>query len=262
MVFSRDESKTKRRGRRKSSVTGTPFQVQVFKKYLTSWKEMGRTVIAKPKRSLTFTHLVFGQKPFGFFDTKYETTAVYEVVKPEEMDERYGELYRRVKSMECVLARRGPLRRAMFFKPSPALTELQKVIPGLVVSEELARALNEDKELTELLRQLRPDEMSIVLHSVPIQYQPFFRQKEAVLQGMMEFYEKPSGITWIITIIDMLNRGPGIQTKADRTIAVLQRTAQVLKQKMDEIAAALPQVESRREKVAEEPSPTDEGSGT
>ncbi len=257
MVAGSDKGKTKRRRRRrkKGGIVGPPFQVKAFGKHLTSWNESGRTIYARPKKNLLFTHLIFQQKTFSFFDTKYETTAIYEAVKPEDMTEHAEELYRRVKSMECVLARRGVLRRELFFRPSPFLTEVQKFIPGVVPSDELARALNEDGELSELLDEVKPDELSISLHSVPAQYQPFSRSREALIQGMREFYEKPKVVAWIITIVNVLTGGPGIQRKADRIVALLQRTAQALENKTKEMGASLSQGESVEKAGVEAPSP-------
>jgi len=257
MVFGRDKSKAKRRRRKKTGLTGPPFQVQVFGRYLTSWREMGRTIFARPKRGLLFTSLIFQQRTWGFLDTKYETTAIYEAVKPQDMTERAMELYRRTKNMECLLARRGALRKELFFKPSPVLEDLRKLIPAIAPSEELAQALNQDEELMELLHEVRPDDMSIALHSVPAQYQPFSRSKEALLQGMIEFYEKPTVIAWIITIVNVLSRGPGIKGKADMIISVLQRTAEALEAKTKEIDASLAQADTS-EKTAPEPSSTAE----
>jgi len=225
-------SEGKARKKRKKSLYETPFIVRVFEKHIKDWKQGGGLVYATPKRSV-YTYLMFQKKSIAFFETKWYITALYEVVNRDNMNEALEALYRKLKGMECSLESKGLIRKDIYFKENEFLSELRLYLPDITISNDIAKALNEDEEVMDLLQTVKPDDLTISLHSIPSEYQPFIGSKEAVVHGMIEFYTKPLYISWVITLGKMLGQSPGVEKKGDNIIKLLEEIADILKWKMD-----------------------------
>jgi hypothetical protein len=217
----------------KSLYGADPFIVNIFREFLRNWRWFGSMIYAKPKKA-KFQHLLFEPRFFGFTETKWYITALYEAIKEEKMDEEARKLYRKLKGTECELSSRryNLLFKQYFFKSHELLEELRTIIPTIAISEELSKALNENQQIIALIKTLRPSEMTITLNSIPPEYQPFISSREILLQGMRAFYEKPTNITWNIRVCKVFNRGLFAKRNATETFQLLNQVSSVLKKMM------------------------------
>lgn len=212
----------------------TPFIVKLFEHHIRNWGGSSSIVQALPKNA-NFSYLMFTQSRVGLFETKWNISAVYEAVSREEMNEDAANLFRKIKGLECSMTSKGLIRKTYRFRHLGILDELQKELPEFKPSEELSEILNQDPRLEQLLNSLKPDDMSISLHSIPLEYQPFARSLEATVKGMAEFYKNPTYITWVVTFSRMISRGPGVQKIADNAMELFNHIFEILNRKMNEI---------------------------
>jgi hypothetical protein len=203
----------KRKGRRKKISATTPFLVQLFKDYIKDWKDYHGFVVCTPKKMLGYTKLLISSRTVGFFDRIWIVSGVLEYVTRESMGSFEAELYRKLKPLECNIVRRGFIRKSWSFTPSPYLEKMRSLIPELEVSNRLVDKLNNNAEIMSLIKSVKPDKFSISLLSLPIEYQPFARDEDAAVKGMVEFYKSPESITWVVTLEGMFNRWIGIEKK-------------------------------------------------
>ena len=210
-----------------------PFIVKVFEKHIDTWSSAAGAIYAKPRKA-GFDHIILRSKSI-LLDTRWYISAVHDVVGEPSMDDLSRRLYRRLKGMECILESKGFLGRKKHFRPSDTLNQLSLFLPEIKVSDELSTMLNDSEEIMSLVRSILPDEMTIALHSMPAKYQP--NSKEAAMRGMVAFYERPTQITWIITLVRRFQRGPSATRKADEIIELLDKITTVLRGKMEDLRA-------------------------
>jgi hypothetical protein len=230
-----EQRKSTRSPRRWKKPPGeTPFIVKLFERHIRNWGGSSSIVQALPKNA-NFSYLMFSQSRVGLFETKWNISAVYEAIPREAMNEEAAILFRKIKGLECSMTSKGLLRKTYRFKPLSILQELQKELPEFKPSDELSELLNQDAQLIQLLNALKPDDMTISLHSIPLEYQPFARSLEATIKGMAEFYRNPSYITWVVTFSRMISRGPGVQKIADNAMELFNHIFEIINRKMNEI---------------------------
>jgi len=196
----------------KTDFHGAPDIVKVFRNYIDSWRKAGGIIYAQTKK-VTFNHLILTSK-VSFLETKWRITAVYDAIKKQDMDDLSVMLYRKLKSMECVLKSEGFFGRKKSFHPNPALKELKSLIPELKVSK-----------------------MSVSLYSVPANY-PLVSRK-VVMEAMEEFYKNPTQITWIIALALPELRGFRYTKKAERIMQLLDEVTKFLAKKTMSLRASL-----------------------
>lgn len=218
----------------RKSVFDTPFAVKAFHKHIKDWKSVGGLIYATPKE-LPFNYLVFRRKPFGFFETALSITALYEAVKGEDMNNAMEDLYRRLKGMECYLEWRSLLPRKGVFKENVFLKELRLRINDLQISGELAKFLNEDREVMRLVEKIRPDSLTVGLHSIPTVYEPLLASGASLIDVVEEFYKKPTGITWLITLDTPFSQGLGAHKKAEEIVRLLHSILRVINSMMKQL---------------------------
>jgi hypothetical protein len=220
--------KSKNKKEEKEKTREMPFVIKVFEKYVESWFSVYGIIQAKPKNAV-FHYLTFMPKRVALFETRWCITAIYTCVNSEYMNTKTEEVYRKLKGMECELEVKGLLKKAVIFKPHHLLIELKTHIPNLTISQTLSQILNGDQNIIILLKHINPVEMTVTLDSIPPKYQPFLHSHEAIMQGMLDYYNKPLSITWIVSLSVMLPKIPGLSTQADNIFQVLNRICVLLK---------------------------------
>jgi len=218
----------KRKGRRKKISATTPFLVQLFKDYIKDWKDYQGFVVCTPKKMLGYTRLLISSRTVGFFDRIWIVSGVLEYVNKESMGNFEAELYRKLKPLECNIVRRGFIRKSWFFAPSPYLEKMRSLIPEFEVSNRLIDRLNNNTEIMSLIKSVKPDKFSISLLSLPIEYQPFARDENAAVKGMVEFYKSPESITWVVTLEGMFNRWIGIEKKGREVMDLMRKVCKLV----------------------------------
>ncbi|MEM1570205.1 MAG: hypothetical protein QXL27_08295 [Candidatus Bathyarchaeia archaeon] len=218
----------KHRGRKKKISATTPFLVQLFKDYIKDWKDYQGLVVCTPKKALGYTRLLISSRTVGFFDRIWIVSGVLEYVNKESMGSLEAELYRKLKPLECNIVRRGFIRKNWFFTSSPYLEKMRSLIPEFKASSNLVDKLNQNTEIMSLIRSVKPDKFSISLLSLPIEYQPFARDENAAVKGMVEFYKSPENITWVITLEGMFNRWIGIEKKGHEVMDLMRKVCKVV----------------------------------
>ena len=218
----------KRKGRRKKISATTPFLVQLFKDYIKDWKDYQGFVVCTPKKMLGYTRLLISSRTVGFFDRIWIVSGVLEYINKESMGNFEAELYRKLKPLECNIVRRGFIRKSWFFAPSPYLEKMRSLIPEFEVSNRLIDRLNNNTEIMSLIKSVKPDKFSISLLSLPIEYQPFARDENAAVKGMVEFYKSPESITWVVTLEGMFNRWIGIEKKGREVMDLMRKVCKLV----------------------------------
>jgi len=88
---------------------------------------------------------------------------------------------------------------------------------------------NSDSELVAMLIKLKPDKIYVALHSIPESYMSFLEGNENVLKAVIEFYNNPERISWMITVIRDLPRGPFYKKNVNDIFDVLNRLSYLVK---------------------------------
>jgi hypothetical protein len=218
----------KRKGRKKKISATTPFLVQLFKDYIKDWKDYQGFVVCTPKKGLGYTRLLISSRTVGFFDRIWIVSGVLEYVNKESMGSFEAELYRKLKPLECNIVRRGFVRKNWSFAPSFYLEKIRSLIPEFEVSNRLVDRLNNNAEIMGLIKSVKPDKFSISLLSLPIEYQPFARDEDAAVKGMVEFYKSPESITWVVTLEGMFNRWIGIEKKGREVMDLMRKVCKLV----------------------------------
>jgi len=222
-------------GKKKS--TEMPFIVKVFKRHLRNWSLAAGVLYAEPMNSI-FQHIVFTSQRMALFETKWHIIAIYEYVGSDEMNDEAKKLYRKLKGMECELEMRI-LKKMPFFKPHKNLNDLKVYIPNLNISDYISQNLNKNQKVKKLLRSVDPLEAYITLLSLSPEHQTLSESQGDKIQSMVNFFDNPSSVTWIVTLTVMLPRFFGLQKKADDIFSLLNNICRVLKQETEKIEKEL-----------------------
>jgi hypothetical protein len=217
----------------------TPFIVRVFEKHIQTYSVNKEGMIfVQLKTPSTIKGLTFKSKPIGilgFGETKWSVTAVNEIIGRDQMNNEMADLYRRLRGMECEVDVKGVITKRVIFRPSGSLTELKPYIPTLQVSDRLCKILEDNTEIIELIKTIRPDEMSIGLHSIPEMLQIPSEPStpiDPVIQQTVHYFNNPTSITWIITLSTLFQELPFVQRKADSVIELFNEIFQTIKREL------------------------------
>jgi len=215
----------------KKSVFETPYIVNLFRKYVKDWRNIGGLIYVTPKE-IACNYLVFQRRPAGFFDTAWRISVLYDVLGGGSMNTALEDLYRKLKGMECSLEWEGLLPRKGVFKINPFLKELRLHIDDLQISDELANILNEDEEVMGLVKKLNPDGLTVGLHSIPSKYPLLTEPRDFLLSLVKEFYRKPMGITWLIVLDTQFDRIPGVNRKVEDAVRLFNAILRILREEV------------------------------
>lgn len=216
-----------------------PFIVRLFDKYVHSYSSSQGVIFVEPKGSTLIKSLAFRPTSvgvFGFGETKWYVTAVYEAVGRTQMDEEAAQLYRNFKGTECQLEVKGVLRKKITFKPHEKLTRLKRHIPTLQVSDRLCKLLEKEEKVVDLIKSIKPGEMSVGLHSIPELYQvpdesapEYSASTDPVTQKTVYYFHNPTSITWVTTLSTLFHPGPRVKKKADAVICLFNQVFQIIR---------------------------------
>ena len=209
---------------KKKIFQGVPFIIKVFEKYVKSWSSVADSLYVKPK-NVKFNHLLLRPKAF-LFETKWQITAFCEIAEHLERDVPPERLYERLRGMSCILESKGLLGRKKYFVPGSS-------VDGVEASDELSRALNENREIMKLVRSVMPDEMTIAPSSIMRKYPS--NRAETPTHDMDSLHEGPGRIMWIIRLTRGIQRGLGTSRKADQIIELLDKITEFLIEKTREL---------------------------
>ncbi|RLE82378.1 MAG: hypothetical protein DRJ51_00015 [Thermoprotei archaeon] len=176
-----------------------------------------------------FDELYISMKPIGFFEYKYNFSAIMTLVPTHMMNDRYAEIYRRLKGLECDLKIKGLLRKNFFFITRRDLDALSQLVEDLKPNDLLASELTNDSSLMGKIRKLGAIELTVRLKSITELYAPFVASREAMLQAEKAFYENPEDIVWILTLSTILTQGPRLRRNVQLIYEVLYDISQKIK---------------------------------
>jgi hypothetical protein len=217
-----------------------PFIVKVFERYIQTYSvNQEGTISAEPKTPSIINTLTFKSTPVGILglpsESKWHVTAVHEFVGRGQMNNETVDLYRRLKGMECEVEVSGIITQRVVFKPNRSLTKLKLQIPTLQVSDRLCKILEENMEIIDLIKTIRPVEMSIGLHSIPELLQIPSESStpiDPVIQKTVYYFNNPTSITWIIALSTLFQELPGVQRKADPVIRLFNGIFQTIRREL------------------------------
>jgi len=201
-----------------------PFIIRVFEKYVESWSSVADSLYVKPK-NVKFNHLLLRPKAF-LFETKWQITAFCEIAEHLEKDVSPERLYERLRGMSCVLESKGLLGRKKYFVPGSS-------VDGVEASDELSRALNENRDIMKLVRSVMPDEMIIAPSSIMREHPS--KRAETSAHDVDSLHEGPGRIVWIIRLTRGIQRGLRTSRKADQIIELLDKITELLVEKTREL---------------------------
>jgi hypothetical protein len=223
--------------RRKSRET--PFIVRVFDKYVQAYSiNKEGMIFAQPRTPSIINSLTFRSIPvgiMGFGETKWYVTAVHEIVGRSQMNSETADFYRRLKGMECEVEVKGTITKKVFFKPNRSLNELKLQIPALQISDRLCKILERNMEITDLIKAIRPAEMSIGLHSIPELLQIPSESDNSInpiIQKTIYYFNNPTSITWIATLSTLFQELPFVKNKAESVILLLSEIFQTIRREL------------------------------
>jgi len=138
-------------------------------------------------------------RSIGVFGMEHQLTLIGKttIVNSTEMRSKHAELYRRLKTLECELEAKGFFFKKFHFKPMSSLSILVRNVEGFSPSRKLADALSRDNEVVRLLKEVKPDELYVALHSG---YASAVAGVLDIEGPMLEFYRSPSEISWFIIL--------------------------------------------------------------
>jgi hypothetical protein len=177
-----------------------PDIVKYFGNLVESWEQYPMGYLYLKLRNLSFDEILVKTIPVGLdlipVDVKYSFTCEVEVVPEDKMNDKYRELYRRLKSAECKLSWKGKLWKKGFFTPIP--NDIQTCILQMKSSDELIDILHANKDIMKLINKIKPEELSLKLYAgVNIT-----KSIESANNFQMDFYSNPLKIAWIINLVE------------------------------------------------------------
>lgn len=204
----------------------------MFKDYVKRWSSWGGAIICDPKKTrVKFDRLILTPRRVGLFETIWVMTAMWDFISKEAMNEFYARVYRSLKPLECKLQSKGIIRRKYFFVSDPVLLKLEERIPGFKASDELYRELNKNEAIMGFINSIRPANLTVSLLSVPVEFQPFMGQEEAMLKGMVSFYANPESISWMVSLSKMFYRWFSIKKEADAIMRLVNAIFKILRKR-------------------------------
>ena len=203
---------------------------------IAKWQGSASRLMIVP-RSANFDLLFYAREPISFaLETKDKFIAQVTVVPEDMMNDVWAEVYRRVKPMECELVWEGIFRKKAVFRPSKNLRALAKCIHGLRPDNTLSNMLISDPLIRDLMTKLRPGDLYISLKSMSEVDTYFISDKEMARNVEAAYYSNPQEITWYITYVTILVRGPRYREKILAVYDLMDRIALRIKEMCKRIA--------------------------
>jgi len=129
-------------------------------------------------------------------DFKYSFACEVEIIPEDKMNNKYCELYRKLKNLECELVWMGKIWKKGFFRPIS--DELQTYIPQLKPSFGLVETLHANADIMKLINKLKPEELILKLYSgIDIT-----KSMNDLFKLQVNFYHNPTKIAWIIRLTE------------------------------------------------------------
>jgi hypothetical protein len=130
-----------------------------------------------------------------------EFTALIAIIPREDMTTEGFFLYRQLKTMECTLTWQGLLKQTPRFDTLKRSKVWEEYMPRVEPDERLVKALNACSPLMDLIRILKPSEITVMLESIHSDVTTRGKlTQEEILQAMAEFYNEPTTVTWGVSL--------------------------------------------------------------
>ena len=181
-----------------------PF-AKYLSKYAVDWKisSVGTSMMI-PKENLDFNSLIFKRKRLSFSaDNSWDFIASVIIVDSSDFDETlHSDVFRSLKGLECVMVQKGIFKKKRLMINNPILKYLKdKAFRELVISPELADAINDHEAIQENFSQCKPDNVSIQLYSQSIKS----KNIDEYCKQYKQHLEDPDKIIWNISIEKFLD---------------------------------------------------------
>lgn len=201
-----------------------------------NWRGAKGRLMIIPKKA-NFDILFYTREPIPWsFESKDKFIAQVTLVPEDMMNNFWSKVYKSLKPLECELIWKGVFRKRAIFRPYSGLRTLIGYIPELEPSGRLSEALATDPNITNLLRKLRPGELTVSLKSMSEVDSYFIADKEMLKHVQAMYYENPQEIIWYITFTTMLIRGPRYKEKVITIYELLDRVAALVRKISEEVA--------------------------
>ena len=182
----------------------TPFFVDFLKDYIEEWTETQNAIVITPKANLAkFDKLIFIKKRIGFAEHKWEIRATYPIFQPEDFSsipEEKKKLFQELKSYEVEMFWKGLVKKTPFFKSYKGLILLSKIVDGLKPKDVLAKELNSNHYVIELIQKIEPEEVKVVLPGgivAPPPPMPNINKTEYYRTAYTALYQSPKEIVFV-----------------------------------------------------------------
>jgi len=184
----------------------TPFIVRYLQNHIKKWVESGDAIYIEPLEA-SFDSLVVRSHWISLsFDRKWEFSSTLNLVSDKDMGQKH-EAYRKLKELECELDWRGFLRRDPYFKTYSQLLKLRSMISQVELNPKLIEDLNADSNMIKLVRDVRPDQVIVSLHSINESSMSFINSEEDYFKALASYYNNPLKISWNVTSFRCLHSG-------------------------------------------------------
>jgi len=184
----------------------TPFIVRYLENHIKKWVESGDTIYIEPLEA-SFDGLFVRSHWISLsFDRKWEFSSTLNLVSDKDMARKF-EAYRKLKELECELGWRGFLRREPYFKTFSQLLKLGSMISQFKPNSKLVENLNTDSEIIRLIKDVRPDQVAVTLHSINESSMPLISTEEDYFRALVNYYNDPLRISWNVTSFRCLHAG-------------------------------------------------------
>lgn len=198
--------------KRKKILFNAPRYVQALTDYIEGWElTPGGTVLYLKNAKLSEV-LVQYKRLSMCLDVKTQLSCSLNLVPDGEMSKEKMHIFRQLKGMEFEL---NWVHKRIFFREprlvSPAyLSQLKDRMASFKISDSLIRFLSEDEKLMGLIQSIKPDDLGVKLvcfaEEVESAQGPDKTDlSETLLDSIIEFYKKPSEITWVISAAKLVS---------------------------------------------------------
>ena len=189
----------------------TPDVVRALEGRINTWNDFKEVITIVPKNANFDEIYILKKKLFLSLDQKSIFVGIVNIA-PQERKNR-EKLYQKLKGMECELER-GFLWRNLRFKRHHDLFALKRGIPSLELDDTVINRLNEEEQLINILKKIKPEMLTITLATAA------------------PHYNNRSKITWEIAITKMVQRGLNYKKTTNRIFDTFEIVSKILKENL------------------------------